>query len=194
MEAKNGEIRNLMPTKREIDFLSTTVYIAHYPTRSPIPNATIARHMSHVSCWVDQWGRKGDMALIAHRDDRFLGAACYRLFSNHDRVAGFLDEQTPVLLLAVLPQYRGQGIGRSLLITLMKRARDASFSGLSLAVAIHNPAIKLYEDVGFHSVQIIEDLATMWTSLAFSGNAPLLPPSIYGCDFHAANHNQRCQV
>lgn len=174
-----------MSTKREIDFLSTIVYIAHYPTRSPIPDAITARHLPHVSHWVNDWDRKGDMAVIAHHEDIFLGAACCRLFSHSDQVAGFLSEQTPVLLLAVLPQYRRQGIGHSLLTTLMQRAKDASFSSLSLAVAIHNPAIKLYESVGFYSIKISEDsLATMWTSLAFSG--PVLPPSIYGCSFNAA--------
>lgn len=193
MEAKNYEIRNLIPTKRDIDFLSTIVYIAHYPTRSPIPDVVTARHLPHVSHWVDNWDRKGDMALIAHHEDMFLGAACYRLFSHSDRVAGFLSEQTPVLLLAVLPQYRRQGIGRRLLTSLMQRAKDASFSSLSLAVTIHNPAIKLYESVGFYSIQISEDsLATMWTSLAFSG--PVLPHSIYGGSFNATIAGARFEI
>ncbi len=169
MEAKNYEIRNLAATEHEIDFLATVVYIAHYPTRFPIPNAQIARHMPPVSLWIDQWGKKGDMALIAQQEDQFLGAACYRLFSARDQAAGFLDQQTPVLLLAVLPQYRDHGVGRRLLATLMQRAKEASFSALSLAVTIHNPAISLYEHTGFHPVRVNEKLLViMERSLASS--------------------------
>lgn len=179
MEAKNYEIRDLLPTEHDIAFLTTMVYIAHYPTRSPIPNATIASHIPQVCLWVDHWGERGDMALIAQQGDQFLGAACYRLFSIRDQVAGFLSEQIPVLVIAVLPEYRGQGVGSRLLTTLMQRAKDASLPALSLAVSMRNPAMSLYEQMGFHSVQISEELlVTMRKSLAFSDSSSALPTSI----------------
>jgi GNAT superfamily N-acetyltransferase len=187
MEATNFEIRDLLPTKHDIDFLTTMVYIAHYPTRSPIPNATIASHIPQVFLWVDQWGKKGDVALIARQGDQFLGAACYRLFSVRDQVTGFLSEQVPVLVLAVLPQYRRQGVGCRLLTTLMQRAKDASFPALSLTVSMRNPAISLYEQAGFHSVKVNEELlVTMRKPLAFSDNTRSLPASITTRHLHQA--------
>lgn len=189
MEAKNYKIRDLAPIEREIDFLTTIVYVAHYPTRSPIPDAETARHVPHVSLWTDEWGKKGDRALVAYRGNQLLGAACYRLFSFSDQVAGFLNEQTPVLLLAVLPQYRKHGVGRYLLTTLMQRAKDASLPALSLAVTIRNPAITLYERVGFRSVQISEEfLVTMWTSLSSSGKTPSPPSSMYARVLNASRY------
>jgi GNAT superfamily N-acetyltransferase len=187
MEARKYEIRNLIPTEHDIAFLTTIMYIAHYPTRSPIPDAALARHIPPVPLWIDQWGKKGDMALVASQGDELIGAACCRLFSVHDCVAGFVNEQTPVLLLAVLPQYRKHGVGRRLLTTLMQRAKDASSPALSLAVSIRNPAIVLYERMGFRSVQISQEfLVTMWASLSPSANLPSPTPFMHTFKFNTS--------
>ncbi len=178
MKAENYEIRDLLLTKHDIAFLTTMVYVAHYPTRSPIPNATIAGHIPQVCLWVNHWGKQGDKALIAQQGDQLLGAACYRLFSVRDQITGFLGEEIPVLILAVHPQYRRRGVGYRLLTRLLQQAKDAGFPALSLAVSMRNPARSLYEQVGFRSVQISEELlVTMRKSLAFSENTSSLPTS-----------------
>ncbi|HNR27768.1 MAG TPA: GNAT family N-acetyltransferase [Bacteroidales bacterium] len=57
---------------------------------------------------------------------------------------GFVPENL-VVYLATHREYRGRGIGRK----MMQLAMDAAEGNLALHVEPHNPARKLYEDLGF---------------------------------------------
>ena len=63
------------------------------------------------------------------------------------------DQEIRIMDIALLPEYRGQGIGSQLLNALQ---RDAADSGRSLSIHVErlNPALRLYERLGF---QMIED-------------------------------------
>lgn len=58
--------------------------------------------------------------------------------------------KNPILLIdiSLLPEYRNQGIGTNLLKSLMVEAACLKWS-LTLHVEIFNPALKLYERLGF---------------------------------------------
>src|SRR5207237_6178674 len=47
--------------------------------------------------YVDNWGRDGDLALIAHETGNRVGAAWFRLFRQGEPGYGFVAEQTPEL-------------------------------------------------------------------------------------------------
>lgn len=51
--------------------------------------------------------------------------------------------------MSVCPQYRGLGIGTSLLKQLLQVERLAEYSKISLSVQKSNYAVKMYEKVGF---------------------------------------------
>jgi len=53
--------------------------------------------------------------------------------------------------IAVLPEYRGSGIGTQLLQNLLKRAVDAR-KPVKLQVFESNPAVRLYERLGFSQI------------------------------------------
>jgi GNAT superfamily N-acetyltransferase len=72
-----------------------------------------------------------------------------RLFEASDPGFGFVDERTPELGIGVEPRHRGEGTGRALLEALVASAREAGYSALSLSVEEENPAVRLYERVGF---------------------------------------------
>lgn len=55
--------------------------------------------------------------------------------------------------LGVLPEYRGRGIGRTLLLAAMQQAFDTGHQQVGLLVAPENPRAKaLYESIGFRHV------------------------------------------
>jgi len=105
-----------------------------------------------VSRYVLGWGRRGDASVIAIEDYWPVGAAWYRLFTREDPGYGFVDEETPEISIAVVPSKRGGGHGSQLLKALIERAREDGYKALSLSVEPDNPALKLYERLGFRKV------------------------------------------
>ena len=103
--------------------------------------------------YVYAWGRPGDAGVIALDEGFPVGAAWYRLFREDAPGYGFVDERTPELAVAVVPSRRGRGFGELLLTALMARAREAGHARLSLAVERDNPAVGLYERLGFREVR-----------------------------------------
>ncbi|WP_298164847.1 GNAT family N-acetyltransferase [Novosphingobium sp.] len=74
-------------------------------------------------------------------------------------VAGFaltrsIFDEEELLLFAVLPQYRGKGLGASLLTQVIARARLRGIRRLFLEMRRNNPAGKLYTGFGFRTVGI----------------------------------------
>ena len=116
----------------------------------------------HISRYLAGWGRPGDTALIATDDQgRLAGAAWFRFFSADDAGYGFLDETTPELSIAVVPQSRGRGAGTFLMSALIATARERGIGALSLSVETDNRARRLYERLGFRPVRIDEGAMTM---------------------------------
>lgn len=98
------------------------------------------------------WGRSGDVGVIAELDDEPVGAAWFRLFTQDEPGHGFVDEETPELGIAVVPLHRRKGIGETLLRALISEARQRGFRALSLSVAPHNRSRMMYERTGFRRV------------------------------------------
>lgn len=98
--------------------------------------------------YVEEWGRAGDVGVIAEYEDKPVGAAWCRLFSKESPAWGWVDETTPEISVAVLPEFRQMGIGTSLLTSLLEVSYENS-KMLSLAVRSTNPALRLYLRLGF---------------------------------------------
>jgi GNAT superfamily N-acetyltransferase len=101
--------------------------------------------------YVDNWGRPGDVAIIAHETGNRVGAAWLRLFKASEPGYGFIDEQTPELSIAVVPSRRKHGLGQELLDALLGAAREEGHSAASLSVEKDSPAVGFYERNGFEA-------------------------------------------
>ena len=82
-----------------------------------------------VQLYVKAWGRPGDSAVIALLDGFPVGAAWYRLFTSEPVGYGFIDEHTPELAVAVVPNARGLGVGSALMRALLERAEGRRLRG-----------------------------------------------------------------
>ncbi len=132
----------------EMLYKSLYVPVGHEPfSRAILKPPNIARY-------VEGWGRDGDLALIAAQDSVDVGAAWLRLFKGEARGYGYVDDETPELSVALLPEYRGKGIGTALMGRLLEQA-GLRYKAVSLTVSNENPAKKLYERLGF--VKVGED-------------------------------------
>jgi GNAT superfamily N-acetyltransferase len=134
--------------RQDVRFLRDMLHHAYYwrerkPGDGPGPAAR----------YVKGWGRPGDTVLIAIDDAFPVGAAWYRLFRRDSPGYGFVDEATPELAIAVVPNRRGRGIGEALLEALIDRASADGYNALSLSVERGNdPLVSFYEGHGFEIV------------------------------------------
>jgi GNAT superfamily N-acetyltransferase len=131
------------------------------PTR---PVAEVMREPA-LAHYVVGWPRQGDFGFVGV-DERPVGAAWCRLFTAQDPGYGFVDEATPEVSIGVRAEARGRGVGTSMLTALVREARRRGHPGLSLSVEPDNPAVVLYERLGFDAVDHREGAVTMTLSLA----------------------------
>jgi ribosomal protein S18 acetylase RimI-like enzyme len=117
------------------------------PTRDPLP-------LDHpaLAAYRDDWGRPGDLGVVAEADGEPVGAAYCRLVRGY----GYVDERTPEVTIGVDAAFRGRGIGSALLLALAELAKAEGFNQLSLSVEPTNPALRLYERLGYRPVGIDE--------------------------------------
>jgi ribosomal protein S18 acetylase RimI-like enzyme len=102
--------------------------------------------------YVENWGRTGDVALIAAEGPNRVGAAWYRRFRADAPGYAFVDERTPELTIAIVPSQRGHGLGQQLLDALLEQARADGYDAVSLSVEDDSPAIGFYERNDFERV------------------------------------------
>jgi ribosomal protein S18 acetylase RimI-like enzyme len=65
-------------------------------------------------------------------------------------------EDIRVVDVAILPEQRGRGLGTALLTAVLEEAA-ASGRGVSIHVEVNNPAVRLYERLGFVAVAVADD-------------------------------------
>jgi ribosomal protein S18 acetylase RimI-like enzyme len=103
--------------------------------------------------YVDNWGRPGDVAIIAHETGNRVGAAWMRRFTENEPGYGFIDAQTPELSIAIVPSRRRHGLGQELMDALLDAARANGASAVSLSVEADSPAVGFYERNGFEQIR-----------------------------------------
>ena len=62
------------------------------------------------------------------------------------------DDEIRIIDIALLPEYRGRGIGTELLRALLDEAAEAG-KRLSIHVELNNPARRLYDRLGFTPIE-----------------------------------------
>ena len=107
------------------------------------------------------WGRRGDLGVVAEVEGQMVGVAYCRLFPEHDHGYGYVDDATPEVAVAVREGSRAGGLGARLLNALAEAAHAAGFARLSLSVAAGNPARRLYERLGYSEISREGDAVRM---------------------------------
>ena len=148
----NIYIRKASPSDQA--FLEEMLYQSLYVPKGHQPFAREVIRRPELARYVEDWGKVGDIALLATdpKNDLPLGAVWLRLLKGEKKGYGYVDDRTPEVGIAVLPAYRGQGVGTGLLEQLFRDARP-NYDTISLSVAKGNPAINLYQKLGFKPVR-----------------------------------------
>lgn len=135
-------------TPADQSFLWEICYHAvHVPAgQPPYPREIV--YVPEISRYVRDWGQPDDLGLIALNDGKPVGATWLRLLTGENKGYGYVDASTPELSMALLPEYRGKGIGSQLLARLFAAA-EPRYAAICLSVSRDNPAQRLYQRMGF---------------------------------------------
>lgn len=119
---------------------------AEPPSRDVLLQPEIRRYLQ-------DWGQPHDSGFVAVDPvtSNPVGAVWLRLLTGDRKGYGYVDDATPELTMAVLPECRGKGVGARLLSHLL-RDSESRYPSLSLSVSPDNPALRLYRRLGFETV------------------------------------------
>jgi len=65
---------------------------------------------------------------------------------------GHVDDDTPSFAISLFKEYRGQGIGTGMMKEMLALLKEKGYVRASLAVQKANYAVRMYETVGFKTV------------------------------------------
>ena len=117
-----------------------------------------------VRIYAEDWGRPGDVGVVAQVDGIDAGACWMRSLPEGIGLA-YVDANTPQLGIALLPQFQHRGFGLPLMQAALNAARDHGYEQVSLTVHPENPAIALYERCGFRKRALRNTYHLMTASL-----------------------------
>ena len=154
----NIDLRALLPSDE--NFLWEMLYQALYVPPGKAPFARTILDDPDIACYVQGWGRPGDWGLLAFAGDIPAGAIWLRQWAGEEKGYGYVSPLIPEVSIALLPEYRNQGLGTRMLERAIAMARKG-YPGLSLSVVESSPARRLYEKLGFCEVGKIMDSLVM---------------------------------
>lgn len=126
-------------------------------SNEPIQKALVDKELTKY--W-QGWGRPGDLGVVAVRESDFLPVCCAWVRQLPEGDDGFLAEGVVELAFGTVPSDRGFGIGTQTLTRLIEACRPRA-KGISLSVRADNPAVRLYQRVGFETLsQIVNRVGT----------------------------------
>jgi GNAT superfamily N-acetyltransferase len=158
VDERGIEVR--VATAGDEPFLREMLFLAPFVPPGTDPAPRLDRDDPALTHYVDGYGRAGDLGVIAGKGDTDVGAAWVRLLIGDDAGYGYVDDVTPELTIAVMSEWRGRGVGTRLLEELL--ARTASeFPAVALSCDPANPAMRIYERLGFVAVGVSGTSITM---------------------------------
>lgn len=144
MKNRSVNIRRIRPD--EVGLLREFLYQAIYLPAGTEPPPRSVVDLPELRVYTENFGtRPGDFCLVAEVDSQVVGVAWSRIMEDY----GHIDNDTPSLALSLLPDCRGQGIGTRLLNCLLALLQNQGYQRVSLSVQTENPALRLYQRVGF---------------------------------------------
>ena len=148
--------------EEEIKLLDRFLYLAIYVHKGEVPPPFGIIYKPELQVYVENLGKeKDDHILIAEADDKIVGAVWVRIMDDY----GHIDDETPSLIISVEKEYRGKGIGRSLLSSMLSLLSRCGYKAVSLSCQKENYAVSLYKSLGFEIIKDIDEEYIMTKNL-----------------------------
>lgn len=133
----------------ETALLKDFLYEAIFIPEGVAPPARDIVEQPELRLYYEDFGSgSADHCLVAEAEGNVVGAVWVRIMNDY----GHVDNETPSFAIALLPKYRGLGIGTRLMKDLLALLKSQGFRRASLAVQKANYAVRMYKNVGFEIV------------------------------------------
>lgn len=143
-------LRTRPVSSNDLDFLWSMLFYAAHADEQPGASLESIRDDPELDRYLSDWGRTGDLGIVATDHHLPVGAGWLRLFTPEEtHLVTYVDAEIPELAIAVEPSRIGQGIGSRLLDELLDRADRAGIPAIVLSARADNPAVRLYRRHGF---------------------------------------------
>ena len=144
----NYTIRELSINERDV--LKTFLYHAIYIPEGITPPPFEIINQPELQVYIKGFGEQdGDICLVAECDSKIVGAVWVRIMNDY----GHVSNDMPSLAISLLPEYRGKGIGTALMKLMLKTISEQGYKGISLSVQKQNYAAKMYQKLGFKTIE-----------------------------------------
>ena len=140
-------IRKLRDDETELlkEFLYEAIFI---PDGTEPPDRSIITQ-PELSLYYEKFGDgPADNCYVAEVDGKVVGAVWTRIMYDY----GHVDDDTPSFAISLYKEYRGQGIGTAMMQKMLELLKSQGYKRASLAVQKANYAVRMYEAVGFMTV------------------------------------------
>ena len=133
----------------ELSLLDDFLYLAIFvPEGVQAPPKDII-NLPELRVYVDGFGSQpDDHCLVAEVDGEVVGAVWVR--DMHD--FGHVADGVPSFAISLRPEYRGHGIGTSLMRAMLDLLRQRGYAKASLSVQKANYAARMYTKLGFRTI------------------------------------------
>ncbi len=140
-------LRELRPDETELlkDFLYEAIFIPE----GVEPPARDIIMQPELKIYYENFGTgRADHCIAADDGGRVIGAVWTRIMDDY----GHVDNETPSFAISLYKEYRGQGIGTQMMRKMLAQLKEKGYKQASLAVQKANYAARMYEKVGFKTV------------------------------------------
>jgi ribosomal protein S18 acetylase RimI-like enzyme len=133
----------------EYSLLKDFLYEAIFIPEGVEPPAQEITEQPELKLYYEEFGTgRADRCIVAEGDGRVIGAVWTRIMNDY----GHVDDDTPSFAISLYKEYRGKGIGTELMKRMLELLGKDGFKRASLAVQKANYAVRMYEKVGFRTV------------------------------------------
>lgn len=133
----------------EADLLKDFLYEAIFIPEGVKPPGREIIGQPELKIYYEDFGiGRADHCIVADDDGRVIGAVWTRIMNDY----GHVDDETPSFAISLYKEYRGLGIGTQLMKAMLALLREKGYKRASLAVQKANYAVRMYEKVGFKTV------------------------------------------
>lgn len=127
----------------------------------PPPKSIIYR--PELQVYISGFGtNEHDIAFVADIDGKIVGAVWVRIMNDY----GHIDNNTPSFAISLYKEYRGKGIGTTLMKEMLTALKVRGYKQASLSVQKENYATKMYQKVGFQIISENEEEYLMLKKLS----------------------------